>query len=173
MGASHLVGTTLVRFPNPHYVVDLQVSWRIGLVLPLSSPRVGGVKREWRCRRQQQDEWISWAKICHVGSICHWTISIYSKFSLILCITQVHIMVLWQCLQCKLYMHVLRPQNKKTANHAFESYAGMLVCWYAWHQMHVSQQPKLPFRIREASHIQNGWIFGKVPNGLWPPPPSF
>ena len=96
------------------------------LVLPLSTPRVGGVKREWRWRRQ--DEWISWAKICHVGSICHWTISIYSKFSLILCITQVHIMVLWQCLQCKLYMHVLRPQNKKTVHHAFELYAGMLVC---------------------------------------------
>ena len=25
----------------------------------------------------------------------------------------------------------------------------------------------------EASPFQNGWIFGKVPNGLWPPPPSF
>ena len=25
-------------------------------------------------------------------------------------------------------MHVLRPQNKKTAHHAFELYAGMLVC---------------------------------------------
>ena len=23
--------------------------------------------------------------------------------------------------------------------------------------------------IREASPYQNGWIFGKVPNGLWPP----
>ena len=27
--------------------------------------------------------------------------------------------------------------------------------------------------LREASPLQNGWIFGKVPNGLWPPPPSF
>ena len=27
--------------------------------------------------------------------------------------------------------------------------------------------------IREASHLQNGWIFGKVPNGLWSPPPHF
>ena len=26
------------------------------------------------------------------------------------------------------------------------------------------------FTLREASHLQNGWIFGKVPNGLWPPP---
>ena len=26
--------------------------------------------------------------------------------------------------------------------------------------------------LREASPHQNGWIFGKVPNGLWPPPPS-
>ena len=24
--------------------------------------------------------------------------------------------------------------------------------------------------LREASPFQNGWIFGKVPNGLWPPP---
>ena len=24
--------------------------------------------------------------------------------------------------------------------------------------------------LREASPHQNGWIFGKVPNGLWPPP---
>ena len=30
------------------------------------------------------------------------------------------------------------------------------------------------YRIREACPYQNGWIFGKVPNGLWipPPPPS-
>ena len=27
--------------------------------------------------------------------------------------------------------------------------------------------------LREASHLQNGWIFGKVPNGLWSPPPHF
>ena len=28
--------------------------------------------------------------------------------------------------------------------------------------------------IRDAFPFQNGWIFGKVPNGLWPPaPPSF
>ena len=27
--------------------------------------------------------------------------------------------------------------------------------------------------IREASPYQNGWIFGKVPNGLWPPPLIF
>ena len=25
--------------------------------------------------------------------------------------------------------------------------------------------------LREAYRYQNGWIFGKVPNGLWPPPP--
>ena len=24
--------------------------------------------------------------------------------------------------------------------------------------------------LRDAWHIQNGWIFGKVPNSLWPPP---
>ena len=27
--------------------------------------------------------------------------------------------------------------------------------------------------LREASPYQNGWIFGKVPNGLWPPSPHF
>ena len=28
--------------------------------------------------------------------------------------------------------------------------------------------------VRDAFPFQNGWIFGKVPNGLWPPaPPSF
>ena len=27
--------------------------------------------------------------------------------------------------------------------------------------------------LREAPPYQNGWIFGKVPNGLWPPPSSF
>ena len=27
--------------------------------------------------------------------------------------------------------------------------------------------------LREADPFQNGWIFGKVPNGLWPPPPHF
>ena len=27
-------------------------------------------------------------------------------------------------------------------------------------------------RLRDAYLLQNGWIFGKVPNGLWPPPPS-
>ena len=27
--------------------------------------------------------------------------------------------------------------------------------------------------LREGRPYQNGWIFGKVPNGLWPPPPSF
>ena len=25
--------------------------------------------------------------------------------------------------------------------------------------------------VRDAAHFQNGWIFGKVSNGLWPPPP--
>ena len=28
----------------------------------------------------------------------------------------------------------------------------------------------ISFWLREASPHQNGWIFGKVPNGLWPPP---
>ena len=27
--------------------------------------------------------------------------------------------------------------------------------------------------LREASSYQNGWFFGKVPNGLWPPPLIF
>ena len=27
--------------------------------------------------------------------------------------------------------------------------------------------------IREACLCQNGWIFGKFPNGFWPPPPLF
>ena len=29
------------------------------------------------------------------------------------------------------------------------------------------------FRLRDAFPFQNGWIFGKVPNGLWPPPLIF
>ena len=28
-------------------------------------------------------------------------------------------------------------------------------------------------RLRDAYLLQNGWIFGKVPNGLWPLPPHF
>ena len=28
-------------------------------------------------------------------------------------------------------------------------------------------------RLRDGSRFQIGWIFGKVPNGLWPPPPHF
>ena len=31
----------------------------------------------------------------------------------------------------------------------------------------------LYFQLREASPVQNGWIFGKVPNGRWPPLPHF
>ena len=31
----------------------------------------------------------------------------------------------------------------------------------------------LVWSLREASPLQNGWIFGKVPNGLWPPPIIF
>ena len=30
-----------------------------------------------------------------------------------------------------------------------------------------------PPHLREADPFQNGWIFGKVPNGLWPPPLTF
>ena len=35
-----------------------------------------------------------------------------------------------------------------------------------WHIFHVCC-------LRDALHYQNGWIFGKVPNGLWPSPLIF
>ena len=44
-----------------------------------------------------------------------------------------------------------------------------------WHTSENVHFPYLKFGgarralVREASHIQNGWIFGKVPNGLWSP----
>ena len=31
----------------------------------------------------------------------------------------------------------------------------------------------LPAYLREGSRYQMGWIFGKIPNSLWPPPPHF
>ena len=37
---------------------------------------------------------------------------------------------------------------------------------YNWHIIPLTE-------FREADPIQNGWIFGKVPNDLWPPPPHF
>ena len=31
----------------------------------------------------------------------------------------------------------------------------------------------IPFKLNDAPRFQIGWIFGKVPNGLWPPPHHF
>ena len=43
-----------------------------------------------------------------------------------------------------------------------------------FHQLWKCEMWKWPeIRIREGWHLQNWWIFGKVPNGLWPTPPSF
>ena len=46
------------------------------------------------------------------------------------------------------------------------------VCLYAYSQGWEGVKKKciIKWAIREASPFQNGWIFGKVPNGLWPPP---
>ena len=37
----------------------------------------------------------------------------------------------------------------------------------------VKGRKSMKCQVRDGCRQQNGWIFGKVPNGRWPPPPSF
>ena len=41
------------------------------------------------------------------------------------------------------------------------------------HTMEPVCQAKILLMIRDGWPHQNGWILGKIPNGLWPPPPHF
>ena len=41
---------------------------------------------------------------------------------------------------------------------------------WEWYQPHLNDINPISLRLRDGWHHQNGLIFGKIPNGLWPPP---
>ena len=46
-------------------------------------------------------------------------------------------------------------------------------CWLRSCLKATGVSAHFPLSLRDAFPFQNRWIFGKVPNSLWPPPPHF
>ena len=82
----------------------------------------------------------------------------------------------WKCLYWKLAQ--AGPQKADGAENSQYCWDVLTLkcCWDVLTALHLNlfQFQIRHFTVRDAFPFQNGWIFGKVPNGLWTPaPPSF